>query len=102
MPSANTIELYDLSPQRMVGLPVRASWVTCVQNWKVIESDTQLFSFKKQPVNSYAIRNNSTLCIPYIRVVLWGGVGFCFIQRYDEQAALDGLQDGLIVWINAY
>lgn len=37
---------------------------------------------------------------PYVGVVFRRGVGFCFIQTNDEQAALDGLQDVLIVWIN--
>lgn len=43
-----------------------------------------------------------TSCSSYVSVVLWSAVGFRFIQRNDEQAALDGLQDGLIVPINAY
>lgn len=30
VPFANTIELYDLSPQRMVGSPVRAATVNCL------------------------------------------------------------------------
>lgn len=57
-----------------------------------------------RPLNtvSHAAINNLTLCRPYIGVVLWRGVGFGCIQRYDEQTALDGLQDGLIVRINAY
>lgn len=38
----------------------------------------------------------------YISVVLWSGVRFGFIQAHSQQAALDGLQDGLIVRINAY
>lgn len=37
---------------------------------------------------------------PYVGVVLRSGVGFWFIQTNGEQAALDGLQDVLIVWIN--
>lgn len=41
VPSANTIELYDLSPQRMVGLPVSASRVICDQRARVTKSDTE-------------------------------------------------------------
>lgn len=94
VPSEYTIELYDLSPQRMVGLPVRDSRVICVQNCKAIIRHT---IFLNQSVTV-----SHALCGPYIRVVLWSGVGFRFIQRYDEQAALNGLQDGFIVWINVY
>lgn len=41
VPSAKTIELYDLSPQRMVGLPVSASRVICDQRGRVTQSDTE-------------------------------------------------------------
>lgn len=43
-----------------------------------------------------------TVCSSYTCVVLRGRVGFCVIQGYYKQAALNGLQDGLIVWIDVY
>lgn len=97
VPSENTIELYDLSPQRMVGLPVSASRVIYVQKCRV-----------RKHVGSFPIIRALTMSLiihvggQYICVVLWSGVGLCFVQGYDKQAALDGLQDGLVVRINAY
>lgn len=46
VPSEKTIELYDLSPQRIVGSPLRDSWVICVHKWKTVQSDTQVLAFK--------------------------------------------------------
>lgn len=40
VPSAKLSELYDLSPQRIVGSPVRAALVIFVQNFKVTQSET--------------------------------------------------------------
>lgn len=100
MPSENTIELYDLSPQRMVALPLTASRVTCVQNDRDAKSDTCIFTCGKSRIYTATrgVINNSN----YVCVVLWSGVGFGFIQCYDEQAALDGFQDGFVVRIDAY
>lgn len=38
----------------------------------------------------------------YVGVVLWSGVRLRLIQTYGEQAALDELQDGLVVRVNTY
>ena len=53
-------------------------------------------------MNSYTFINDGNVMRPYVSVVLRSRVGLRFIQRNDKQAALDGLQDGLIVPINAY
>lgn len=53
-PSENTSELYDLSPQRMVGLPVRASRINCVE--LVSHTITQLhISETKTPINGKSL-----------------------------------------------
>lgn len=105
VPSAYTMELYDLSPQRTVGSPIRASLVSCSLelDGRTIRHESYFLSrAASEEREASHTCSDFVFCNPYISVVLWSGVGFGFIQTYDEQAALDGLQDGLIVRINAY
>lgn len=55
-----------------------------------LQSQTITHNSKQQTV-SHEMRNNINLCSTYICVVVWTGVGFGVIQRYDEQAALNSL-----------
>lgn len=41
VPFENMIEVYDLSPQRIAGLPLRASVVNCIHNPKKTQNQTR-------------------------------------------------------------
>lgn len=76
----------------------RLQGISALPVYRIVKSlDTLLIS-----ASGKANANIWTLYSPYIRVVVWGGVWLWFVQTQDEQTALDGLQDGLIVWIELY